>query len=166
MEPQDITKQEMWSDTRRVIREALDARARCAVIWPDFTKDQSDRDRAKLQADQAEDELRDMVKGLFDAAHAARPVLAEVDDLRFREATLRAELAKLKGAILLQHAEREAQGRLLRALINRLSNDQVAQVFGDQVGYMADLIHEQQLTKASIERQRAGDAPAREEVGP
>lgn len=159
-EPQDLAPQEprtapkmpTWSETRRAIRDALELRARSAVLWVDATKDQSERERAKAQADQAEEALRDAMKALHDMADGAsfnakqvEVSFEEIARLKTEWAKGRTEVAKLKSAIVLQHAEREAQGRLLRALIARLSNDQVAEVFGDQVGYMADLLHERAL---------------------
>ncbi len=147
-----------WSDVRRSINTALECRVRSAILWLDTTKEPRERDSAKAHADNSERALRQMARTLYDLAIGASEGLKQADaqrqeverltsvksDLCAAIADKSDEIAKLKRAILLQHAEREAQGRLLRALIARLSNDQVAEVLNDQVGYMADLIHTQQ----------------------
>lgn len=150
-----------WSDVRRSINMALEYRARSAIFWLDTTKEPGERDSAKALADNTEKALRQMTRTLYDLASGMSEGLKQTETQRQEIERLTAvksdlcgviadksqEIDRLKRAILLQHAEREAQGRLLRALITHLTNDQVAQVFGDQVGYMADLLYERQARK-------------------
>jgi len=138
---QDIAKQEMWSDTRRVIREALASSASCATIFPDLKKDQEERFHAKSRADQAEAALRDMVKALFDSNHAAAPMLAEAEILRAKEARLRAELEVKTAEACAFADEVEALRLLVDALIRSASPGTLSDALRIQSKNMADIIN-------------------------
>ena len=152
-----------WSDVRRSINVALEYRVRSAIFWLDTTKEPGERDNAKAHADNTERALRQMARTLYDLAIGASEGLKQADAQRQEIERLTSvksdlcaaivdksnEIDKLKRTILLHHAESEAQRRLLRLLIARLSSEQVAQVLSDQAESMAGLLHERALLSLS-----------------